>query len=142
MPRKKKEKIEGISDKLEYLGLDLDKIPQNLKKFEPLEYRVTRTYDEKQYRQYRYIDIKDIQILLSPTNRLTDLNEKYKKARPLYEYLDNKNEENIMNFKYRKAYACNKSHPNFNCQFKSRIQKFYRETGVLLRSERIIKNIK
>lgn len=96
MPRKKKEKIEGISDKLEYLGLDLDKIPQNLKKFEPLEYRVTRTYDEKQYRQYRYIDIKDIQILLSPTNRLTDLNEKYKKASPLYEYLDNKNEENII----------------------------------------------
>ena len=96
MPRRKKEKIEGISDKLEYLGLDLDKIPQNLKKFEPLEYRVTRFYDEKQYRQYRYIDIKDIQILLSPTNRLTDLNEKYKKARPLYEYLDNKNEENII----------------------------------------------
>ena len=96
MPRRKKEKIEGISEKLEYLGLDLDKIPQNLKKFEPLEYRVTRFYDEKQYRQYRYIDIKDIQILLSPTNRLTDLNEKYKKARPLYEYLDNKNEENII----------------------------------------------
>lgn len=53
-----------------------------------------------------------------------------------------KNEENIMNFKYRKAYACNKTHPNFNCQFESRMQKFYRETRVLLRSERIIKNIK
>ena len=96
MPRKKKEIIEGISDKLEYLGLDLDKIPQNLKKFEPLEFRVSRFYDEKQYRQYRYIDIKDIQILLSPTNRLTDLNEKYQKARPLCEYLDNKNEENLI----------------------------------------------
>lgn len=96
LPRKKKERIEGISDKLEYLGLDLDKIPQNLKEFEPLEYRVTRFYDEKKYRQYRFIDIKDIQILLSPTNRLTDLNEKYKKARPLYEYLDNQNEENLL----------------------------------------------
>lgn len=96
MPRKKKEIIEGISDKLEYLGLDLDKIPQNLKKFEPLEFRVSRFYDEKQYRQYRYIDLKDIQILLSPTNRLTDLNEKYQKARPLCEYLDNKNEENLI----------------------------------------------
>ena len=96
MPRKKKEIIEGITDKLEYLGLNLDKIPQNLKKFEPLEYRVSRFYDEKQYRQYRYIDIKDIQILISPTNRLTELDEKYKKARPLYEYLDNKNEENII----------------------------------------------
>jgi len=96
LPRKKKEIIEGISDKLEYLGLDLDKIPQNLKKFEPLEFRVSRFYDEKQYRQYRYIDVKDIQILLSPTNRLTDLNEKYQKARPLCEYLDNKNEENLI----------------------------------------------
>ena len=96
MPRKKKEIIEGITDKLEYLGLNLDKIPENLKKFEPLEYRVSRFYDEKQYRQYRYIDIKDIQILISPTNRLTELDEKYKKARPLYEYLDNKNEENII----------------------------------------------
>lgn len=96
MPRKKKEIIEGISDKLEYLGLDLDKIAQNLKKFEPLEFRVSRFYDEKQYRQYRYIDVKDIQILLSPTNRLTDLNEKYQKARPLCEYLDNKNEENLI----------------------------------------------
>ena len=96
MPRKDKEIIEGISEKLEYLGLDLDKIPQNLKKFEPLEFRVLRFYDEKQYRQYRYIDVKDIQILLSPTNRLTDLNEKYQKARPLCEYLDNKNEENLI----------------------------------------------
>ena len=96
MPRRKKEVVEGISDKLEYLGLDLDKIPEKFKKFEPLEYRVPRFYDEKQYRQYRYIDIKDIQILLSPTNRLEDLSEKYKKARPLCEYLDNKNEANIL----------------------------------------------
>ena len=98
MPRRKKEKIEGISDKIEYLGLDLDKIPENIKKFEPLEYRVPRFYDEKQYRQYRYVAIKDIQILLSPTNRLDDLNEKYKKARPLYEYLDKENEENILKY--------------------------------------------
>lgn len=98
MPRRKKEKIEGIAEALEYLGLDLDNIPESLKNFEPLEYRVPRFYDEKQYKQYRYVDIKDIQILLSPTNRLTDLNEKYKKARPLYEYLDSKNEDNIIKY--------------------------------------------
>lgn len=98
MPRRKKEKIEGISDKIEYLGLNLDKIPEIFKKFEPLEYRVQRLYDEKQYRQYRFIPIKDIQILLSPTNRLNDLSEKYKKARPLYEYLDKENEENILKY--------------------------------------------
>ncbi len=98
MPRKKKEKIEGIENKLQYLGLDLEKIPENLKKFEQLEYKISRFYDEKRYRQYRYVNIKDIQILLSPTNRLDDLAEKYKKASPLYQYLDDKNEENI--FKY------------------------------------------
>ena len=98
MPRRKKEKIEGIAEALEYLGLDLDNIPESLKNFEPLEYRVPKFYDEKQYKQYRYVDIKDIQILLSPTNRLTDLNEKYKKARPLYEYLDSKNEDNIIKY--------------------------------------------
>ena len=98
MPRKKKEKIEGISDKIEYLGLDLDNIPENLKNFESLEYRIPKFYDEKQYRQYRFVSIKDIQIMLSPTNRLDDLSEKYKKARPLYEYIDKDNEENILKY--------------------------------------------
>ena len=98
MPRRKKEVVDGISDKLDYLGLDLNKIPEKFKKFEPLEYRVPRFYDEKQYRQYRYVDIKDIEILLSPTNRLDDLSERYKKARPLCEYLDSKNEDNILKY--------------------------------------------
>ena len=98
MPRKKKEKVQGILDKIEYLGLDLDEIPASLKKFEPLEYRISRFYDEKQYRQYKYVPINQIQILLSPSNRLDDLNEKYRKARPLYEYLDKNNEDNILKY--------------------------------------------
>lgn len=98
MPRRKKQNNEEIAEKLEYLGLNLDKIPENLKKYEPLEYRATRDYDEKQYKQYRYVNVKDIQILLSPVNRLTDLTEKYRKASPLYEYLDSKNEENILKY--------------------------------------------
>ena len=98
MPRIKKEKVEGIAQKLEYIGLDLEDIPENLKKFEPLEYRVSRFYEDNKYRQYRYIPVKDIQILLSPTNRLEDLQEKYKKARPLYEYLDNEKEENLLKY--------------------------------------------
>ena len=101
MPRKKKEKIENeLLEKFEYLGLDLDKIPENLKNIKPLEYRVPRIYDEKKYKQYKYIPVRDIQILLSPTNRLEDLSERYKKARPLYEYLDSKNEENIVKNDY------------------------------------------
>ena len=87
---------ENIEEKLEYIGLDLDKIPASIKKFEPLDFRISKFYDEKQYRQYRYVPIKDIQILLTPTNRLDELEEKYKNASPLYEYLDQKKEENIL----------------------------------------------
>ncbi len=86
----------SIEEKLQYLGLNLSKIPVSLKKNEPLEFRVPKFYDEKQYRQYRYIKIKDIQILLSPTNRLDEIEVKYKKSSPLSDYLDSKTEENII----------------------------------------------
>ena len=93
---KKTVKNEGIEDKLEYLSLDLDNIPKEFKNYKPLEFRIPKFYDEKQYRQYRYIPIKNIQILLSPTNRLDELEEKYKKASPISEYLDESSEENIL----------------------------------------------
>lgn len=86
----------SMEEKLEYLGLNLSKIPTAIKKFEPLEFRVPKFYDEKQYRQYRYIPMKDIQIMLSPTNRLDEIDQKYRKASPLIDYLDNKKEENIL----------------------------------------------
>lgn len=96
MPRKKQIVEDSIQEILTYIGLDLDKIPMSLQKAEPLEFRIPKFYDEKQYRQYRYVPIKDIQILLTPTNRMDALEEKYKKARPLIDYLDNKKEENIL----------------------------------------------
>ena len=96
MPKKTVEKSETIKEKLEYLGLDLDKIPKSIKQYKPLEFRIPKFYDEKQYRQYRYIPIKDIQILLSPTNRMDEIEEKYKKASPLADYLDSESEENIL----------------------------------------------
>ena len=98
MPRKKEDTKQGIKEKLEYLGLDLNNIPKEITNFHPLEFRIPKFYDEKQYRQYRYIPIKNIQILLSPTNRLDEIEEKYKKAKPLAEYLDSESEENILNY--------------------------------------------
>ena len=89
-------KKDEIIEKLEYLGLDLAKIPRNLKVNEDLEYRVPKFYEENQYKQYRYINVKDIQILLTPSNRLDDLEEKYKKAAPLADFLDSKHEENFI----------------------------------------------
>ena len=99
MPRKKKEQDVEILEKLEYIGLNLDKIPENLKKFKPLQFVFPKNSNEKQqYKQYKFIPVKDIQILLSPTNRLDDLKEKYRKAMPLSEYLDSKSEENALRY--------------------------------------------
>ena len=96
MPKKTGEKIDEMKEKLDYLGLNLEDARNQFENYEPLKFRVPKFYDEKQYRQYRYIPIKDIQILLTPTNRLDDIQEKYKKASPISEYLDTEDEKNFL----------------------------------------------
>lgn len=86
---------ENIINKLKYLGLNLDKIPKIISNFIPLDYRPLKYNEEHVYKIYKYINVKDIQILLTPTNRLCGINEKYKKAVPLYEYLNPDKEENL-----------------------------------------------
>ena len=99
MPRKKKTSLEPeIEEKLKYIGLSLDKVPKELLEFEPLNYKIPKQYEEKKYKQYRYIPVEKIQILLSPTNRLENIEERYSKARPLSDYLDSKNEENLLRY--------------------------------------------
>ena len=85
-----------IEEKLRYLGLDLNNVPETLKIFEPINYRVTKKYEENKYKQYRFVPIKDIEILLTPTNRLNSIEEKYSKASPIYSYLVPDTEENIL----------------------------------------------
>lgn len=96
MPKKTGEKIDEIKEKLEYLGLNLEEAKNQFESYEPLKFRVPKFYDEKQYRQYRYVPIKDIQILLTPTNRMDDIQEKYKNASPISEYLDTEDEKNYL----------------------------------------------
>ena len=98
MPRKKKTEVDSkLKEKLEYIGLDLDKIPKTLKEYTEINFRTLRGYDEKKYKQYRFVNISDIEILLSPTNRIDSIKEKYEKAMPLCFYLDSKSEENLLN---------------------------------------------
>ena len=90
----KKNKSQEIKKKLEYIGLNLDEIPETLKLVEELHFQPNVGIDEKKYRQYKFVSPKEIEILLSPTNRLEDVKEKYSKAEPLASYLDSKSEEN------------------------------------------------
>ena len=99
MPRKKKIEVDSkVKEKLEYIGLDLDKIPKILKEYSDINFRTLKGYDEKKYKQYRFVNVSDIEILLSPTNRMDTIKEKYENAMPLCYYLDSKNEENILAF--------------------------------------------
>lgn len=98
MPKSTEENQEKIKKKLDYLGLNLTRIPKILKKFEPINYRPAKSYDDTSYKVYQYIPVCDIQILLAPTHRLADLNQKYKMAAPIGAYLDTKSEENIERF--------------------------------------------
>lgn len=85
---------ENIIGKLNYIGLDLNNIPTEIMEFKNLEFRPKNSEEIKYYKVYKYVNVKDIKILISPTNRLDAIETRYSKASPIYEYLDSENEEN------------------------------------------------
>ena len=81
-----------ILENLNYIGLDLENIPDFLMEYKDVDYKPTRAYEQTDFKVYRYINLKDIQILLTPTNRLNSITEKYSKAMPICEYLNDEDE--------------------------------------------------
>ena len=77
------EEKEQIIRNIKYIGLDLENIPSFLREYKDVDYKPTKAYEQTDFRVYKYINIKDIQILLTPTNRLNSISEKYSKAIPL-----------------------------------------------------------
>lgn len=98
MAKKTNEQQKTLEKNLEYIGLNLNKIPTFLKEHESLNFRPSKTYDDTVYKVYKYVNIKNIEILITPSDRLTDIKEKYKLASPISEYLDSKNKDNIEKF--------------------------------------------
>ena len=98
MAKVAKETEKTFEENLKYIGLNLDKLPAFLKKYEGLNFRPSNSYDDAVYKVYKYVNIKDIEILITPENRLTDIKQRYKLSSPICEYLDSENEENIEKF--------------------------------------------
>ena len=98
MAKSTKETEKTFEKNLNYLGLNLDKLPTFIKKYESLNFRPIKSYDDTTYKVYKYVNIKNIQILITPSDRLTEIKERYKLASPLFEYLEPKKEENIEKF--------------------------------------------
>lgn len=86
---------ENLTEKLKFIGLDLENIPDKLNFFQNINFRVHKNYNEKNYKVYKFIDVNDIDIFLTPTHRLTDYTEKYAKALPIGAYLYTDTDENI-----------------------------------------------
>jgi len=86
-----------ILENLNYIGLDLENIPEFLKNYKDVDYKPTKAYEQTDFKVYKYLNLKDIQILLTPTNRLNSITEKYSKAMPIAEYLNDKEEKKFFN---------------------------------------------
>lgn len=73
------------NDVLEYIGLDLDNIPQELSNIEPIHF--SDFSNSNTYKVYEYVSVHDLEILITPLDRTADLRERYKLAKPLYSYM-------------------------------------------------------
>lgn len=95
------ENLNMLNEKVKYIGFELGEVPEILKDVDLLNYRIPRgNYDEKTYRKYKYIPVENIEILITPTNRLDELEKRYKSAKPLYTYMKAETNEQIENYAY------------------------------------------
>ena len=83
---------------VEYIGLNLEKVPKALLDFEELGFSPSNTFNDNEHKVFKYVPIDEIYILITPTNRLNDVKEKYGKAKPIAAYLDPENIEEYATF--------------------------------------------
>ena len=99
MPRKQvqgtTENLNILNSKIEYIGFKLGEVPEFLKEFKELNYKVPKVYDETTYKVYKYISVKDIDIMITPSNRLDELEKRYKYASPLFTYMKPETDDDI-----------------------------------------------
>lgn len=79
---------DDLLNKLKYLGLDLEDIPDCLRYYEPIDFNISRLNNDKDHKVFRHIPIDKIEILLTPTLRSDSIKEKYSNASPLISYIE------------------------------------------------------
>lgn len=82
-----------LTQKLNYLGLDLENVPEFLYDFKPLNFNLSRLNNDKDHKVFRFVPISKIDILITPCLRSDPVREKYSKAFPLGSYLANENSQ-------------------------------------------------
>ena len=97
----KKIENDDLMENLEFLGLDLNKIPKFLKEATLPIFNTSKLNDNnKELKVYKFVPIDKIEILLTPCLRNDDIKQKYDSAVPLKYFLENDgDEEEIALFK-------------------------------------------
>lgn len=98
MQRNTKEDSKELEEKLDYIGLNLEEIPKCFENEERIKYRPLKAYEDNNYKVYKYVDIKNIEIYITPVDRLENLNEKLKIAMPISYYMKLNSEENLKEY--------------------------------------------
>lgn len=78
---------------LEYLNLDLKKVPDSINNNDDIDIKASEIRNEKNYKVYKYIPVKDINIVMTNTRRLDEPAKKIESMKDLSYYLNKKNEE-------------------------------------------------
>ncbi len=90
----------SVTEVLKYIGIDEENV-ENLKCQKP-SYTITKSYDNSMlYKIYKFVKVKDIDILISNTDRTTDIKERYALSQPINEYI----KENYQEFEHLASIA-------------------------------------
>lgn len=77
----------SLDEKLKFIGIDKDNIPSTLLKQEKTNFKLNSLAKDKSEDVYIYLNIKDLEFLLTEKNSDEDLSVKYKDAKSISEYL-------------------------------------------------------
>lgn len=91
------EEIRQIEEKLKYLGLDLNNIPENLIRTESIDFRPDRAYSGEVNKVYKHVPINEIEIIITKANRMSSIQEKYENADPICSYIKPQTERDMLN---------------------------------------------
>ena len=91
---------EELNEKLDFLGLNIKKVPKFLKDLITPSFNISGLSNDKDLKVYKFIPIDQIEILLTPCLRSDDIKKKYSEALPLKFFLNyNGDDEEVMMFK-------------------------------------------
>lgn len=84
---------EDIKEKLSIIGLDLDNLPDFLENPSVVDFNPSRLNNDKELKVYKYVPIRDIEILVTKAHRDDSMKEKYANSMTFAEFIKRSEED-------------------------------------------------